>query len=130
MKKTFLFCLVSILMLSTFNFSCKVDKEITNATIEKTVTVTNGEIANIELSSNPSTGYKWEIYKNGNSKVASMKDQKYIAPEDNGMIGVAGKDLFTFDSHKKGEAVIIFKYIKKGTPDEIGKTKIYKIIVK
>ncbi len=133
MKKTIIISLVSIFILASFNFSCAVDKELKSAKVEETVKVKAGSDVEIQLSSNPSTGYMWEVYKNGKSKVAKVELQRYIAPEDNGMIGAAGNDLFIFNTFKKGETVVIFKYTKKseteGGKDKVSKTKVYKIIV-
>jgi len=132
MKKTIIISIVSIFMLAIFNFSCATDKELKSAVVEETVKAKAGSDVEIELPANPSTGFMWDVYKNQKPKVAKVELQRYISPEDNGMIGGAGKDLFIFNTFKKGETIVIFKYAKKDEEDkivEVEKTKIYKIIV-
>jgi len=132
MKKTIIISLVSLFILASFNFSCVVDKELKSAVVEKTVKAKAGSDVEIELPSNPSTGFMWEVYKNQKTKVAKVEFQRYISPEDNGMIGSSGNDLFIFNTFKKGETIVIFEYTKYSGEDEkkeVNKTKTYKIIV-
>ncbi len=132
MKKTIIISLVSIFILASFNFSCIVDKELKSAVVEETVKAKAGSDVEIELPSNPSTGFMWEVYKNKKSKVAKVELQRYISPENTGMIGGAGKDLFIFNTFKKGETIVIFEYSKYAGEDEkkvVNKTRTYKIIV-
>ena len=128
MKKNVLLIGLSIFFAFIFMNSCKVDKEIASAKINETITVKVSEVATIELASNPSTGYKWEIYKNNNKKVAKYKDNKYTSNGDEGMIGSGGKETWTFETLKKGEATIMFEY-KRANDKESGRKITYKIIV-
>ena len=128
MRKTFFLTSLSILFIFMSLNSCKVDKELQNVKIDKTITIKVGEAANVELASNPTTGYEWAVYKNSNEKSVMFKEKKYEANSNtNNMVGAGGKEVFTFNSLKKGKATIIFKY--KKNDNEIAKTVAYQIIV-
>ena len=127
MKKTIFLTSLGLLFIFMSLNSCKVDKELKNIKIDKTITVKVSEDAIVELASNPTTGFKWEVYKNSNEKSVKFKEKKYKANEtNNNMIGGGGKEIITFNTLKKGKATIIFKY-KKNT--EVNKTVAYQIIV-
>ena len=129
MKKNVLLIGLSLFFVFLFLNSCSIDKELKSANINETITVKVNEEAKIDLKSNPSTGFQWKIYKNSNTKVAKYKDNKYVGGGNEEMIGGAGTETWTFETLKKGEAIIMFEYIKTGDADGSGRKIAYKIVV-
>lgn len=64
----------------------------------------------VALESNPSTGYEWELTEVGDETVLQKVDQRYEPPEDGGMVGAPGKEIWTFKALKKGQSSISMEY--------------------
>jgi predicted secreted protein len=70
--------------------------------------VETGDKINVELCSNPSTGFAWSYRMSGDPSVKE-EDHDYQEPGSD-MPGAAGKDTWTFEAVKKGTAVITMEY--------------------
>ncbi len=67
-------------------------------------------IVKITLDSNSSTGYAWE-YKISDEKVLKLQDEKFIGDKREGhIVGVGGKNIYTFKALSKGNATVTFTY--------------------
>jgi inhibitor of cysteine peptidase len=65
----------------------------------------------VTLESNPaSTGFQWELTENSDETVLQRVDQRYEPPEEGGMVGAPGKEIWTFKALKKGESSISLEY--------------------
>jgi inhibitor of cysteine peptidase len=65
----------------------------------------------VTLESSPgSTGFEWELTKISDETVLQQVDQRYEPPEDEGMVGAPGKEIWTFKALKKGESSISMEY--------------------
>ena len=101
MKFSIIF-LFSFLATSTQIFKYETDKEIS---------INVGEIFQISLDSNPTTGYRWEI-------VNVLKKLTIPSDEPNGdfirgprkIVGSRGKQIFTFEAIAPGKEEIKFAY--------------------
>ena len=62
------------------------------------------------LESNASTGFQWVLVNIGDETVLKNVANTYEAPEDTGMVGVPGKEIWTFDALKKGTSTIAMEY--------------------
>lgn len=84
----------------------------------------------IELDSNTTTGYTWEYEMLPEGIIKETKNE-YIAPEDTGMVGVGGKQVFEFVGLKEGEVSLLFVYRRPWEPtkelDEEGIEYILKV---
>ncbi len=132
MKKLFYLPIIFIGW-AVFSQSCDTSKvlltEVDTAKIEKTYTVKVGDTLQVIMTSNPSTGYKWEDASKIKPKVVSFIDRKYKQDERNAnMIGSAGLDVWTYIATKPGELFLWYKYVKQGS-EEYKTEKYYKIIV-
>lgn len=58
--------------------------------------------------SNPTTGYKWEVINN-TPEMISVKS-RYLAPENNSLMGAPGTEEFTFTALKSGRASVTILY--------------------
>ncbi|MFC1570769.1 protease inhibitor I42 family protein, partial [Candidatus Omnitrophota bacterium] len=76
---------------------------------DKEITVVSGKILKIELESNPTTGYSWEIAGFAGSDVLG-RTGKYEYKPDSDRVGSGGVQIFKFKAKEKGSAKIIFEY--------------------
>ena len=64
----------------------------------------------VNLESNASTGFQWVLVNIGDETVLKNVANTYEAPEDTGMVGVPGEEIWTFDALKKGTSTIAMEY--------------------
>ena len=124
---------VLILAIAGMFYSCDTSKNvITNVSPEKlenTFNVKLGDTLKVELSANPSTGYKWEMRSKIKPKVIKFESQKYTPKNpDTKLIGGGGKDVWTFSTLKKGQVYLYF-VSKRSKEEKIHKEKYFKVIV-
>jgi inhibitor of cysteine peptidase len=86
----------------------------TNATLS----VKTNEQFYITLSSNPSTGYAWQVASVSNPDMVRFVDSQYIRPESE-LVGAPGKQVLTFNALQEGSATIQLEYVRpfeRGVP--------------
>ena len=71
----------------------------------KMIRVPVGQEFNIVLKANPTTGYDWEYV--GVYEWIQPLDKIY-QPDNTGLVGSGGTDVFTFKAHGQGNAVLDF----------------------
>ena len=76
-----------------------------------TLEVNIGERFDISLSSNPTTGFRWEATSTP-SKVKSDREDPFGKFQVSGLrpIGSGGKQIFTFEAQEVGQEVLTFAY--------------------
>ena len=82
----------------------------------------------IILESNPTTGYKWEASFD-NSLLKLVKSDYKQAEDKPGMVGVGGKEYFTFEGLKKGSAKVTLDY-KRSWEEGSAKQIVFNVSVK
>jgi inhibitor of cysteine peptidase len=65
----------------------------------------------ITLSSNPSTGYEWQVASVSNPDMVRFVDSQYIHPESE-LLGAAGKQVLTFNALQEGNTTIQLEYVR------------------
>lgn len=121
MKHRNLFFIGLFLVITIGLFACKTGEKIDFSKVkaDDTIKVAIKDTIVIDLVSNPSTGYKWKYEARENEKVVEFIDAKFIAPKDDGRVGVAGNQDIRFLAKKKGKTVIELKYARgSGTPSK------------
>ena len=86
----------------------------TNATLS----VKTNEQFYIALSSNPSTGYAWQVASVSDPDIVRFVDSQYIRPESE-LVGAPGKQILTFNALQEGSATIQLEYVRpfeRGVP--------------
>ncbi|PPD58179.1 protease inhibitor I42 family protein [Dehalogenimonas etheniformans] len=63
----------------------------------------------VTFGSNPSTGYAWQKAVTSNSNISSEYTCQFVAPPS-GMVGAAGKQVWTFKTLQPGNTTINFSY--------------------
>ena len=71
--------------------------------------VSVGDTITIELCSNPTTGFEWK-YETVGKIVLEETDYEYIAPESDGTVGAAGKEVWTFEAIEEGTTELRMEY--------------------
>jgi len=74
------------------------------------VEVAVGGSLTVTLESNASTGFQWELVSISDETVLEKVANTYEAPEDTGMVGAPGKEIWTFTTLKKGTSTISMEY--------------------
>jgi len=131
MKKISL-TLISLFVIIIAVSSCK-SKELTakygslppNEEIQAFV----GDTVVIEMTTNASTGYKWDIVYYSNEKVVSFIEDVTIEPEKTEgsemMVGTSSKIAYKFCAEKEGSTSIVFEY--KRANGEVGRQAVYNV---
>ena len=63
----------------------------------------------VRLPANPSTGYSWRYVVAGDD-VLRLDTINGVAPAPNGMVGVAGEEVWSFRAQGTGRAVLTYVY--------------------
>jgi len=71
-----------------------------------------GDKLRVKLCSNPTTGFQWdyEVMITDGDEVLKEEDRDFEEPEDEGLVGAAGKDVWTFEAVEKGIAEVRMEY--------------------
>ena len=121
------FAFISLFFIQSCNSQKYVLKDVPADKLEKTYTITKSEILEIEIASNPTTGFTWEIANKIKPKVIEEFSKDYIKKENEEMVGAGGYDIFKFIPKKIGEVFLHFKYVRKDGKSD--KEKFFKVIV-
>ena len=79
--------------------------------VTKSIDVPAGSSFTVTLWSNQTTGFKWsELAMIGDQPIVQQIDHKYTAPEDKGIVGAAGNEVWTFKALKSGTTMISMEY--------------------
>src|SRR5574343_1676333 len=70
----------------------------------------------VRLQSNPSTGYGWSYTVSGD-EVLRLDSVSGEAPAPNGMVGVAGEQVWSFRAQGSGRAVLTYVYARAWEKD-------------
>lgn len=77
----------------------------------KQVEIAAGGSLTVTLESNATTGFEWsataEISDQG---VLKQTGHQFVAPEDTGMVGAPGEEVWTFEALKKGTSTVSMEY--------------------
>ena len=154
MKNLALFGLVSILLLLLLMLGCKTEEPSTSPTASKVPALNGGQEAKmleltigdfseqnnivkdielirpgsliVRLGSNPTTGYQWGDAQISAPAVVVQASRNFVEPEDTGVVGSGGTDVWTFDSKAVGTATIKMSY---GRPWEGGEKDTFTLTI-
>jgi predicted secreted protein len=98
---------------------------ITNADQNKEIKLKLGEIFTVQLDANSTTGYSWYLLcGNDPWKLAS---RKYAMDSSKpGMVGVGGKETFTFKAESVGGGFLRMLYLR-GFEEKINTDKVFQV---
>jgi len=119
MKKIIIIASIIILVLSC-------EKE---TGVPEIIETTTGETFKVDFEANWSTGYHWVWKNRDNITVADTTDLEFI-PDDPGVEGSPGTEVWSFIAKQKGDQVLRFAYQRVGTSgDDDLETEEIRVIV-
>jgi len=79
--------------------------------ISKEINVVAGNTFTVTLCSNATTGFKWsESAQISDQTVVQQMSHEFLSPENKGLMGAPGKEVWTFKALKKGTSSIAMEY--------------------
>jgi inhibitor of cysteine peptidase len=90
------------------------------------ITVKAGETFDIVLSSNPTTGYHWNLIGELDPNVVQLMGQDYISQQPV-LVGSGGVDVWTFRAINAADTTIVLGYYPPGNETEPNKTVTFTI---
>ena len=89
--------------------------------ITKQVEVGAGGTLTVTLCSNQTTGFMWsETAQISDQSVLQQTDHRFVPPEAEGVVGAAGKEVWTFNALKKGTSTVSVEYSRPWEGGEKG----------
>jgi inhibitor of cysteine peptidase len=76
------------------------------------VRVKTGDDFALQLDSNITTGYTWQIANKLDEAVVRLVDERYEVPADTGRVGAGGQQRFTLHALAKGTTTIKLQYVR------------------
>jgi inhibitor of cysteine peptidase len=84
---------------------------VTESNDGEQIEVAAGGSLTITLESNASTGFQWsESAEIGDLDVLQQTDHQFVAPNDTGVVGAPGQEVWTFNALKEGTSTISMEY--------------------
>jgi len=87
------------------------DEFVEEQHISKNLEVDVGDSFTVTLCSNPTTGFQWsETAEISDPAVLEQVNHEFVPPEDENIVGGAGKEVWTFKALKEGNSTISMEY--------------------
>ena len=130
--KTKLILICSVVAMSLFLFACSsvpkqasvdvsCDDFMANNHISKEVQVATDGTLTITLCSNPTTGFTWsETAEISDQTVLQQTAHESVPPEETGVVGAPGQEVWTFKALKKGTSTVSLQYSRPWEGGEQG----------
>ncbi len=89
--------------------------------VAREVTIAHGGVLTVTLGSNPTTGFRWtEIAQIGDPTILQQADNEFLIPDEQGVVGAAGKQVWTFKALKTGTTTVSMEYSRPWQGGEKG----------
>ena len=89
--------------------------------ISQAVDVPVNGVLTVNLCSNQTTGFQWsETAEITDPSVLKQLGHEFVAPEQEGLVGAAGQEVWRFQALKKGESTISMSYSRPWEGGEKG----------
>jgi inhibitor of cysteine peptidase len=89
--------------------------------ISKQMTVAAGDTFTVTLCSNATTGFQWsESAQISDQTVVQQIGHEFVAPENTGLVGAPGTEVWTFKALKNGTSTIAMEYSRPWEGGEKG----------
>ncbi|WP_028081820.1 protease inhibitor I42 family protein [Solimonas soli] len=84
---------------------------VTAADAGSTVMLHAGQRLRVELDSNPTTGYRWQLALPADAPLRSEGDAEYRPdPHAAGLVGAGGHEIWSFRAERTGNVTLHFEY--------------------
>jgi inhibitor of cysteine peptidase len=91
-------------------------KVVTDADNGKTVQIKMGDVLEVRLSSNPTTGYEWSLQKQSTT-LLKLSGQSSTKPKTSAL-GSPSVQIFDFAPTGKGTGVLMLHYVRSWEPPD------------
>lgn len=127
---TLIIAIFTVLILQSCDSKKTVLDNVPDEKLNKTYTVILGDTLKIELASNPTTGFKWQLASKIKPRIVKELANEYISGNNETMniMGAGGTEIWTFKTKKEGTMFMNFKYEREG--GKVDKEKYFKIVVR
>ncbi|MGA7721534.1 MAG: protease inhibitor I42 family protein [Ignavibacteriaceae bacterium] len=126
-KKLLAVNVINILSLNESENDIKVQGEYSNP--EEIIHIKAGKCFAIDLKSNATTGYEWQLSPPLNENIVNNAGKIYLPP-GNAIPGAGGKEIWNFITNNSGTTVIIFNYLRPWEKDiKYARKAVFKISV-
>jgi predicted secreted protein len=75
------------------------------------VLLDSGDVLEVQLVSNATTGYEWVIAWDSLPDYLVLTDEEFVEPEST-LVGAPGHQIFTFDVTEKGAGILRLEYVR------------------
>lgn len=89
-----------------------VDKTLTKSANGSKQTLRVGDVLNLVLDSNPSTGYSWQVTQNDEKVLLQLGEPQFSLGNQTPMPGAGGTETFQFKAVGKGQTTLTLVYVR------------------
>lgn len=89
-----------------------IDKDLTFQDNGAKVTLKPGDVLNLTLNSNPSTGYTWHVTQNDEKILLQLGEPQFSFGNQTPMPGASGAETFQFKALSKGTTTLTLVYLR------------------
>ena len=115
--KSKIMSLCAIVAISLCLFACSPAPTQTSISVDASYTGEQFELAiegsflTVTLPSNPaSTGFEWELTDITDETVIELTGYQFVPPEETGLVGAPGEEIWTFRAINEGESTVSMEY--------------------
>ena len=89
----------------------------------QTLVLKEGQVFQVTLAANHTTGYKWVLAKMPDAKVVKLVNSEYVpakpqTPDGKAPVGAGGQEVWTFQAAGPGRAMIVLNYARPWEKDK------------
>ena len=96
---------------NSLSFELSYDELMEHKHVTWSTTVDVGDIFQITLGSNPTTGFTWpDIAQISDESIIKQTNHEFIAPDETAVVGISGKNAWTFKALKTGTTTVQMDY--------------------
>ena len=103
------------------NMVVPIDEFTNTKHVTKEIQVPAGGVLKVTLGSNPTTGFSWtETAQIADPAILQQTENKLLIPENKGIVGAPGSQVFTFRALQKGTTTVKMDYSRPWEGGERG----------
>lgn len=92
---------------------------VTEADSGRTISLVSGQGLVLELASNPTTGFRWNLVGEPDPDVLSLESFEFEPPSETGLVGAGGTEIWTFSAARGGRTALHLLYERPFAPQEL-----------
>ena len=122
-----LFLLALLAVVCSTQMAFAATKVVTDADKDGDVQIKAGDTLEVRLNANPSTGYMWYVHPKSTA-LLRLTGQTQTEPTESGegqpmAVGRPIVQIFTFQSRRKGDGILLLRYVRAWEKPMLGETQ-------